>query len=363
MPTELIINGSFSSGSAGWSGTDIEATYTEGVYQGNGSSNNVAEVNGSANQTTVMEQTFTVPAGQTTELTFDAALRASGPVVAGQDGFTVEIIDENGVVILTETILPTTTDFTTYTYSVTFPDSGDYTIRITEVGPNDSYGALVDDISLMVCLTAGTMIETPDGPRAIEALVAGDMVQTRAGAKPIQWIGRRKITAAEMARNPKLCPVRIRRGALGPDLPNRDLLTSRQHRMLICSKIAKRMFDTQDALVSAIRLTELPGIDVVEDLEAVEYFHVLLEGHEILTANGAPTESLLAGPIALRALSEAAREEILTLFPEAGQMECAATAEAVIPSRKRQIRLVERHKRNRHVALVDLDEDGQARVA
>ncbi|WHP69702.1 hypothetical protein [Phaeobacter inhibens] len=57
---DLIINGTFDSGSANWGGTDLETSYTENAYLGNGSSNRVAEMDGQSGQTTVMEQSFTV---------------------------------------------------------------------------------------------------------------------------------------------------------------------------------------------------------------------------------------------------------------------------------------------------------------
>jgi hypothetical protein len=99
MPTNVIVNGSFDQnpGDAnfGWSGTDLETTYSENTYQGNGSNDSVAEMNGDANQTTVMQQTFSVAAGQTTDLVFEAALRAQN-TVAGEDGFTVQINDRGG---------------------------------------------------------------------------------------------------------------------------------------------------------------------------------------------------------------------------------------------------------------------------
>jgi hypothetical protein len=102
MPTNVIVNGSFdhNPGDAnfGWSGTDLETTYSENTYQSNGSNDSVAEMNGGANQTTVMQQTFSVAAGQTTDLVFEGALR-SQKTIAGEDGFTVQITDNVGAVI------------------------------------------------------------------------------------------------------------------------------------------------------------------------------------------------------------------------------------------------------------------------
>lgn len=84
-------------------------------------------------------------------------------------------------------------------------------------------------------------------------------------------------------------------------------MVSRQHRMLVRSKVAERMFGRPDALVSAIKLTALPGIYVDDQVEEVEYFHILFDQHEIVWAEGAPSESMFAGPEALKSIPAVAR--------------------------------------------------------
>lgn len=169
----------------------------------------------------------------------------------------------------------------------------------------------------VTCFARGTRIDTPQGPRAIEELAVGDPVRTRDhGAQPIRWLGTTRITAARLAAMPQLRPIRIRAGALGANLPDRDLLVSPQHRILVRSKIAQSMFSTTEVLVAAKQLVLLDGIDVAHDLEEVEYFHLLFERHEIVTSNGAETESLFTGPEAIRAVGEAAQREIFALFPQ-----------------------------------------------
>jgi hypothetical protein len=188
-----------------------------------------------------------------------------------------------------QTILPTANALTAYSVPVTFPSSGTYTVRFTEVGPDDSFGAIVDNIALMVCFAGGTRITTPDGVVCIQDLTVGDLVSTMNGAKVLRWIGCRTVTASELKDNSKFWPVRITTGALGRGLPTADLRVSRQHRMLANSPVAKRMFGSDSVLVSAIRLTELPGIFVESDAEDVTYFHLLFDAHEIVFANEAPS--------------------------------------------------------------------------
>lgn len=175
---------------------------------------------------------------------------------------------------------------------------------------------LYDDTTFVPCFAAGTMILTDSGERAVEDLAVGDLVWTRDhGFQPVRWSGRRRLIAAELAANPRLRPIRIRAGALGPDRPARDLTVSPQHRVLVRSQIALRMFSAPELLIAARQLTGMPGIDEATDADSVTYVHLLFARHEVLMSNGAETESLYPGPQAIAGLGEAAAE-IFALFPE-----------------------------------------------
>lgn len=165
------------------------------------------------------------------------------------------------------------------------------------------------------CFTAGTLILTADGDRMVQDLQAGDLVWTRDhGFQPIRWTGRRHLDGDELAAMPAVTPVLIRKGALGPGRPARDLIVSPQHRILVRSGIAQRMFGTQELLVAAKALVGVPGIVLAPHPNGVTYLHLLFDRHEVVMSNGAETESLYPGPQALIALGPVA-EEILTLFP------------------------------------------------
>ena len=127
------------------------------------------------------------------------------------------------------------------------------------------------------------------------------------GPQTVRWIGRRAYGLNALTQNPKLRPIQIKAGALGNGLPERDLLVSRQHRMMADSKIAERMFATREVLIPAIKLTALPDIFIDECIENFEYFQLLFNRHEVIYVEGAPSESLYTGPEALKALNPAAR--------------------------------------------------------
>ena len=78
--------------------------------------------------------------------------------------------------------------------------------------------------------------------------------------------------------------------------------------------------------------------------EAVEYVHLLFSRHQIIFAEGAPTESLLLGPEALRMLPVVAQEEIEELFPKAAELASMAVPARMIPQRRWQKTLIARSK-------------------
>lgn len=200
--------------------------------------------------------------------------------------------------------------------------------------------------TLVPCFTPDTLIETEHGPLPVQVLTKGDLVRTKDnGMQAIRWIGTRQLTASDLAANPNLAPIRVRAGALGAGLPYTDLVVSPQHRLLVRSRIAQRMFDTDEVLVAAKHLTALDGIDPVEDASGVTYVHFLLERHEIVFANGAETESLYTGTEALKSVPQDAADEILSLFPD--------LKDGVIPEPARDLikgargrQLAKRHAKN-----------------
>lgn len=202
------------------------------------------------------------------------------------------------------------------------------------------------------CLTSSTQIETDRGRVLAGKLKAGDYVRTADnGYKPVRLVLSTMVSPADLNKNHKLHPVRIIAGALGGGLPERDLLVSPQHRVLVSSRISERMTGQRETLVSANKLTELPGVFVDDDVCEVEYIHILFDQHEVIYAEGAPLESLYCGPEALKAVSPSARAEILTLFPELNVRGFLPTPVRSILTGRQQKRLIARHCKNNKPVL------------
>ncbi|MHB2166866.1 Hint domain-containing protein [Alsobacter sp. R-9] len=142
-------------------------------------------------------------------------------------------------------------------------------------------GSLVLGENVIACFQRGTLIRTPDGEVPVESLAIGDMVINLDGvARPVKWIGRRSYRRRFVGPNSEASPVVIRAGALGPNVPHRDLTLSAKHAMFFDG-----VFVRSEDLIN--------GDSVVRDrdLDLIEYFHVELDSHDVIFANGAPTET------------------------------------------------------------------------
>lgn len=224
---------------------------------------------------------------------------------------------------------------------------GDVDLTLENAGSAVTGTEITFDNTNVVCFADGTLIRTADRDVKVEDLAVGDLVQTVSnGLQPIRWIGRKEVSQQEMELTPKLRPVRIRAGALGKDLPQRDLKVSRQHRMVVSSKIANRLCQVPDVLVPAIKLVGIDGIEVDIDCTSVVYFHILFDDHQIIFAEGAPSESLFAGEQAMLAMDPDMREELFTLFPELEHRIFSKQPALAMPGKFEQKSIVSRHIKN-----------------
>lgn len=162
-----------------------------------------------------------------------------------------------------------------------FPPVG---VPLTVIGAQEGPNFEAAAYATPVCFDAGTLIDTPRGPRAIQTLAPGDLVCTQDhGAQPVRWIGARAAVAAG-----RFAPVTVAAGTLGAFAP---LRVSQQHRMLIRSAAAELLFGSAEVFVPAAYLTDEANIRVSPG-GIVTYLHLQLDRHEVIFANGVACESL-----------------------------------------------------------------------
>ncbi|SPF80391.1 Hint domain-containing protein [Pseudoprimorskyibacter insulae] len=179
-----------------------------------------------------------------------------------------------------------------------------------------------ETVAYTACFTDGTLIKTARGDIPVEDIRVGDMVLTRDnGFCPVRWSGGRHFTFRDLRQSEHLCPIRIRAGALGPGRPQRDMLLSPQHRVMLSGPTAMLWFGEAEVLIAAKDLVKVPGISQVQPRRGVSYRHIMFDQHEIVESDGIWSESFQPGSQTVGALDDAQRSELFEIFPELEQPE------------------------------------------
>lgn len=166
------------------------------------------------------------------------------------------------------------------------------------------------------CFTPGTRIFTDAGIVAVEDVQAGDRLLTRdSGMQEVLWVGRRMLSAAELAMQPALAPIFIARGSMGDDLPSQDMMVSPQHRFLVRGPDLSVVFSEPEMLIPATGLKDRPGVFTAVPQAGICYIHLLFARHEIVLSDGMWTESFQPAVRMVSAMDRQVQVEIHTLFP------------------------------------------------
>lgn len=226
---------------------------------------------------------------------------SSGATVGGQLG-AGNVTDQGGGATPAFITSPTTSTATVLGQNITYvgtAGAGANTLPVFSIdgttnivafaAPGDTLpptlptAALNPGDSFVVCFAAGTEIATADGFALVEELSIGDMIRTFDGRDvAVKWVGRQTVST-RFGPAERLQPVKIAAGALGENVPSKDLIVTADHALLI-----------GDTLCHAGALVNGTTITRTEDLgERFTVYHVETEGHEVIVANGAAAETYI----------------------------------------------------------------------
>ena len=239
----------------------------------------------------------------------------SDTILGGEGGNDEDVLDFSAITGPRKIVFDGASTQSDLSGTVTFYDPNNPTV-VT--------GTLVfDEIEGIICFTPGTLIDTRQGPVPVEHLREGDWMATRDnGYQQIRWVGRRDLSRAQVAQDPSLAPILIKAGSLGDGLPDRDMMVSPVHRMLVMSRRAQLYFEEPEVLISARLLTQISGVIQLPATD-VSYIHFMFDHHQIVRANGSWTESFLPGDGALKAVDREQRGELFKLFPDLADLKAS----------------------------------------
>ena len=180
--------------------------------------------------------------------------------------------------------------------------------QIENVGFNDAgvISTTDNDINI-VCFAAGTKIKTPGGDTAVEEIQIGDLALTRHNGP--QHVRAILVRAVDFSTAPdRLKPILFEENSLGPGRPNNKLFVSPQHRILVTDPSGSKV------LVPAKALLPRRGVRVAHGKRQVTYIHLVFSRHEVIYANGTPTESFFPGSTAMKTIPKSSRAELRDIF-------------------------------------------------
>ena len=161
----------------------------------------------------------------------------------------------------------------------------DYYLFATAEFSNPVQNFNIQPIDVQVCFFPGTLIATPAGPLAVEDLAAGDRVLTADGREvPVKWLGWQTVVTLFGIPEGRR-PVAIAAGALGDNLPTRELRLTADHALLLDGVLVQAGALVNGTTIRRMSNTELGARFTV--------FHVETEMHEVILAEGTPAETFV----------------------------------------------------------------------
>ena len=147
-------------------------------------------------------------------------------------------------------------------------------------GSDEFTGGTQVELTSTLCFCIDTLIATPTGQVKVQDLAVGDLVMTLRGvARPITWVGIGAVLATR-GRRSAATPVIVHKGALADNVPTHDLRVTRGHSLYI-----------DHVLIPVEFLVNHRSIEWDDRAQEVKLFHIELETHDVLIANGAPAEN------------------------------------------------------------------------
>lgn len=232
--------------------------------------------------------------------------------------FTAQVIDVNGSVYNIDVVVVQMQNGDTFVGDMqNLGNMDNLTIRSIElISPITTDAAGYNTWQSMsgstVCFWPATAIATPTGFVRVEHLAIGDTVLLAGGG--IASV--RLIIRSAAPRSGRAAPISFAPGSLGQARPFTTLRLSPQHRLLVKNKMVQRLCKQPAALIPAKRFCSLPGISRAPAWWPAQYYHLVLDRHAVILANGALCESFYPGTQALANLPFETKRSIQDIYPD-----------------------------------------------
>ena len=133
-------------------------------------------------------------------------------------------------------------------------------------------------------IVAGTLVATEMGWRPVEALMVGDEVMTfDRGMQRITGMSRARLWNGESECPRAMWPIRVPAGLVGN---RRELVLMPEETVVIESDTAEHMYDDPFALIPALALTEMPGVERICPSSEIEVVSISFAEDQVIFVEG-----------------------------------------------------------------------------
>lgn len=206
----------------GGDSTEANGAGGTGVYLNGGTLTTAGAIDGGSGLGSSGRQGYSVDFGPTSaRMIVSQYASFSGDIGGFHHGDTIDLTKVAPSYIESYFNSATDTVYASIDGTLTFANDPTLTFRSDGAG-----GTIVG----CACFRRGTRIATEHGERPIETLAIGDTIRTQSGLRTLRWIGKRHYSGQALFDRPDMMPVLVRAGALGQQLPQRDLWVSRSTR-------------------------------------------------------------------------------------------------------------------------------------
>ncbi|MBY6057407.1 Hint domain-containing protein [Leisingera daeponensis] len=170
--------------------------------------------------------------------------------------------------------------------------------------------------------TRGSLVETAQGPIAVEDLLPGDEILTRdGGSQPLLWIGRTSVLPGRGGSRSRGCTLTsFMADSLGLQKPSASLVAGPAARLL---RTPPHMQGCGDGQLLTLASEFQDGMSIFETAPPapVDLCHLCLPRHAVITVGGLAFETYHPGPDALKLASYAIKTLFLNLFAHADSIQ------------------------------------------
>lgn len=162
----------------------------------------------------------------------------------------------------------------------------------------------------------GTLLDTRDGPVAIEDLMPGDFVDSSEGAQPILWIGSTLLRPGAFGDRPETAGlIRVMPESLGRARPVNDLLLGPWAELLHNPPQLRQANGAGHVLTPLRDFVDGNTVVRVTPPSAVRVYHIVLRRHAAVRVSGLEIGTYHPGPGVTEHLDQAGLRLFLSLFP------------------------------------------------